>query len=63
MGFWLLLIGTVLALFAAGVLYIAFRAAHFPAVQHLAGGRRRLARVMCLTGFLVVVTLPPPTVP
>ena len=45
MGFWFLLIGTVLTLFAAGVLYISFRAARFPAVQRLTGGRRSLARL------------------
>ena len=40
MAFWFLLIGAVLALFAAGLLYISFRAAHFPAVQRLARGSR-----------------------
>ena len=54
MGFWFLLIGTVLTLFAAGVLYISFRAAHFPAVQRLTGGRRSLTRLVCVTGFLAV---------
>ena len=48
---WLALIGTVLLLFGAGILYISFRAARFPAVQRLAGGRRWLARLICLGCF------------
>lgn len=48
---WLALIGTVLLLFGAGILYISFRAARFPAVQRLAGGRRWLARLVCLGCF------------
>ena len=52
--FWLLLIGTVLAVFAAGVLYISFRAAHFPAVQRFTGGRKGQARLLCLAGFLAI---------
>ena len=51
---WLAIIGTVLALFAAGVLYISFRAAHFPAMQKLARGRRWLARLICCCGFLAL---------
>ncbi len=54
MGFWFLLIGTVLAVFAAGVLYISCRAAHFPAVQKLARGKRWPARLLCLVGFLAL---------
>ena len=51
---WLTIIGTVLALFAAGVLYISFRAARFPAVQKLARDRRWLARLICCCGFLAL---------
>ena len=55
--FWLLLIGALLLLFAAGLLYISFRAAHFPAVQKLARGRRWLARLLCLAVFLALTGL------
>ena len=51
----------MLALFAAGLLYISFRAARFPAVLRLARGKRGPARFLCLavfaalTGFLWVL--------
>ena len=54
MGFWFLLIGTVLTAFAAGVLYISFRAAHFPLVLRLTGGRRTVGRLLCVTVVLAV---------
>ena len=52
---WVLLIGVVLALFAAGLLYIAFRAARFSAIQKLARGRRGRARLVSL-GLLAALT-------
>ena len=54
---WFLLIGTLLALFAAGLLYISFRAAHFPVVQKLARGKRGPARLICLVFFAAVTAL------
>ena len=57
MAFWFLLIGAVLALFAAGLLYISFRAAHFPAVQRLARGSRARARLLCMLGFAALTAL------
>lgn len=48
---WVAIIGTVLAVFAAGVLYISFRAARFPAALRLARGKRSLARLLCFTFF------------
>ncbi len=54
---WFLLIGTLLALFAAGLLYISFRAAHFPVVQKLARGKRGPARLICLAFFAAVTAL------
>ena len=53
--FWLLLILILLVLFAAGLLYISFRAARFPAVLRLVHGRRGLARLLCLA-FLVALS-------
>ena len=52
--FWLLLILILLALFAAGLLYISFRAARFPAVLRLVRGRRGLARLLCLALLLAL---------
>lgn len=57
MGFWFLIILTLLTVFAAGLLYISFRAAHFPAVQKLTRGRRGLARLVCLALFLALAGL------
>ena len=39
MGFWFLIILTLLTVFTAGLLYISFRAARFPAVLRLAHGK------------------------
>ena len=57
MFFWSLLIGTLLALFTTGFLYISFRGAHFPVVQKLARGRRGVARLLSLAFFAVVTAL------
>ena len=57
MGFWVLLIGALLALFAAGLLYISFRAARFPIVQRLSGGRKGLARLIGLVFFAAVTAV------
>ena len=55
MAIWFVIIGTVLAIFAAGLLYISFRAARFPAVLRLAHGKKGLARLLCL-GFFTAAT-------
>ena len=57
MGFWFLLIGILLLLFITGLVYISFRAAHFPAVQRLSGGRKGLARLICLVFFAALTGL------
>ena len=54
---WGALIGTVLAIFAGGLLYISFRAARFPAALKLARGRKGLARLLCLAFFSAVTAL------
>ena len=54
---WAAIIGAMLAIFAAGLLYISFRAAHFPAVQKLARGKRGLARLLCLGCFAALTGL------
>lgn len=54
---WLALIGTVLAIFVGGLLYISFRAARFPAVLRLARGKRSLARLLCLACFSALTGL------
>ena len=55
MAIWLVIIGTVLSVFAVGLLYISFRAARFPAVLRLAHGKKSLARLLCL-GFFTAAT-------
>ena len=57
MGFWFLLIGALLTVTVGGLLYISFRAARFSAVQRLVGGRRGLARLLCLGAFLALGAL------
>ncbi len=54
---WAVLIGTVLAIFAGGLLYISCRAARFRAVQRLTRGRRGLGRLVCLFGFAALTAL------
>ena len=48
---WFLIIGALILIFAGGVVYLAFRAAHFPFVRQLAGERKWLARLLCLLFF------------
>ena len=55
MAIWLVIIGTVLSVFAVGLLYISFRAARFPAVLRLAHGKKGLARLLCF-GFFTAAT-------
>ena len=54
---WGALIGTVLAIFAGGLLYISFRAARFPAVLKLTRGRKGPARLLCLAVFSALAAL------
>lgn len=54
---WAAVIGAVLAIFAAGLLYIAFRAARFPAVLALVRGKRVRARLLCLAAFAALAGL------
>ncbi len=51
---WRLIIGSVIIVFSAGLLYVSFRAANFSFVKKLAGGRRYLARIICLAFFAVL---------
>ena len=48
---WAMIISTLLAAFAAGLLYISFRAAHFGFVRKIAGRRRAVARLLCFAAF------------
>ncbi len=57
MGFWFLLILTLLTVFAAGLLYISFRAAHFPAIRRLAGGKKGPAVLLSLAAFLALAAV------
>ena len=57
MAIWLVIIGTVLAIFAAGLLYISFRAARFPAVLRLTRGKKGPARLLCLAFFGALTAL------
>ena len=57
MAIWFVIIGTVLAIFAAGLLYISSRAARFSVVQRLAHGKKGIARLLCLLFFGVVTGL------
>ena len=52
---WAAVIGTLLAVFAGGLLYISFRAARFQAALKLARGKRGPARLLCL-GFFAALT-------
>ena len=54
---WFMIIGTVLAAFAAGLLYISFRAARFSAVLRLTRGKKGPARLLCLTFFGALTAL------
>ena len=51
---WYLLMVALLAVFAAGLLYVSFRAAGMPFVQRLAKGSRGRARLGCVAVFLAV---------
>ena len=51
---WYLLMVALLAVFAAGLLYVSFRAAGMPFVQRLAKGSRARARLGCVAVFLAV---------
>ncbi len=55
MNMWFVIIGLMLAVFASGLVYTSFRAAHFAAVQRIARGRKWLARMLCL-GFFVLLS-------
>ena len=52
---WFMIIGTVLAAFAAGLLYISFRAARFSAVLRLTRGKKGPAWLLCF-GFFTTAT-------
>lgn len=54
---WFMIIGTVLAAFAAGLLYISFRAARFSAVLRLTRGKKGPARLLCLAFFAALTAL------
>ena len=54
---WVAVIGTVLAIFAAGLLYIAFRAARSPAALKLARGKKGRARLLCFIAFAALAGL------
>ena len=54
---WVAIIGAMLAVFAAGLLYISFRAARFPMVRKLARGKQGLARLLCLGAFAALTGL------
>ena len=51
---WIAIIGCLLAAFAAGLLFISFRAAEFGFVRRLTGGRKGAARLICLAVFAVL---------
>ena len=54
---WLLIIGTVLAIFLAGLLYISFRAARSPGVLRLVRGKRAAARLLCFAFFTALTAI------
>ncbi len=54
---WRMIIGALIAAFAAGLLYISFRAARFGFVQKITGGRRWLARLLCLAAFAALTAV------
>ena len=54
---WRTIIGAATAIFAAGLLYISFRAANFGFIKKISGGRRWLARIICLAFFAVLTAL------
>ena len=51
---WAIIIFGLIALFAAGLVYVSFRAANARFVQRLAKGRRGVARGLCLAAFAVL---------
>ena len=51
---WIAIIGCLLAAFAAGLLFVSFRAAEFGFVRRLTGGRKGAARLICLAVFAVL---------
>ena len=57
MALWLVIIGTVLSVFAVGLLYISFRAARFSAVLRLTRGKKGPARLLCLAFFGALTAL------
>ena len=54
---WFAIIGALLAAFAAGLLYISFRAAHFGIARRAAGGRKARARLLCLAVFAALTAV------
>ncbi len=54
---WFMIIGTVLTVFAAGLLYISFRAARFSTVLRLTRGKKGAARLLCFAFFGVVIAI------
>ncbi len=48
---WIAIIACLLAAFAAGLVFISFRAAEFDFVLRLTGGRKGPARLICLAVF------------
>ena len=51
---WYAIIGSLVAAFSAGIIYISFRSANFGFVKRIAGGRRWLARLICLGAFALI---------
>ena len=51
---WFAIIGSLFAVFAVGLLYLSFRAAHFGLIRKAAGSRRWLARLISLLAFLIL---------
>ena len=51
MWMWIAIIACLLAAFAAGLVFLSWRAAEFGFVRRLAGGRRGRARLLCLGVF------------
>ena len=54
---WIAIIGALMAAFAGGIVYIAFRAANFEFVRRIARGRKAAARLMCLAAFAALAAL------
>ena len=54
---WIAVIGCLLAAFAAGLIFISFRAAEFRFVRRLTGGRKRPARLICLAVFAALTAV------